>query len=148
MLIVIGTVIQDVVADAMSTEVVSRVDAAGNARPEDDIRAELGMVQVLGRLALVALEFLRWQDYPDGSPAFFARETVFLLGLVVPAISALGVLLIRSEAERAAADRLAHPRRRHRLWCGRPCARARRLPFGQEFIFVLSMRSFARCWSS
>ena len=52
MLIVVGTVIQDVVADAMSTEVVSRVDAVGNARPEDDIRAELGMVQVLGRLAL------------------------------------------------------------------------------------------------
>ena len=52
LLIVIGTVIQDVVADAMSTEVVSRVDAAGNARPEDEIRAELGMVQVLGRLAL------------------------------------------------------------------------------------------------
>ena len=54
MLIVIGTVIQDVVADAMSTEVVARVDAAGNARPEHDIRAELGMVQVLGRLALSA----------------------------------------------------------------------------------------------
>src|SRR6188474_364138 len=52
MLIVVGTVIQDVVADAMSTEVVSRVDAAGNARPEDEVRAELGMVQVLGRLAL------------------------------------------------------------------------------------------------
>ena len=52
LLIVIGTVIQDVVADAMSTEVVSRVDAAGKARPEDDVRAELGMVQVLGRLAL------------------------------------------------------------------------------------------------
>src|SRR3979411_1399205 len=34
MLIVIGTVIQDVVADAMSTEVVSRRDAAGPPRPE------------------------------------------------------------------------------------------------------------------
>ena len=32
MLIVVGAVIQDVVADAMSTEVVSRVDPAGNAR--------------------------------------------------------------------------------------------------------------------
>ena len=30
----------------------ARVDDAGNARPEQDIRAELGMVQVLGRLAL------------------------------------------------------------------------------------------------
>ena len=52
LLIVIGTLIQDVVADAMSTEVVARVDEAGNARPEQDIKSELGMVQVLGRLAL------------------------------------------------------------------------------------------------
>lgn len=68
MLIVVGTVIQDVVADAMSTEVVSRVDPAGNARPEREIRAELGMVQVWAALHS-ALEFLRWQDYPDGSPS-------------------------------------------------------------------------------
>ena len=34
MLIVIGTVIQDVVADAMSTEVVARTDAAGKPRPD------------------------------------------------------------------------------------------------------------------
>src|SRR5262249_39313110 len=51
MLIVLGSVIQDVVADAMSTEVVERVDAAGQPRPDADIRADLGMVQVLGRLA-------------------------------------------------------------------------------------------------
>src|SRR4029453_5266426 len=38
MIVVIGTVIQDVVADAMSTEVVARTDAAGNARPEEDVR--------------------------------------------------------------------------------------------------------------
>src|SRR5215468_6085693 len=41
MLIVIGTVIQDVVADAMSTEVVSRRDGAGNSRPEEEVRSEL-----------------------------------------------------------------------------------------------------------
>ena len=54
LLIVIGTVIQDVVADAMSTEVVSRVDATGEPKPEHEVRAELGMVQVLGRLSLSA----------------------------------------------------------------------------------------------
>ena len=54
MLIVLGTVIQDVVADAMSTEVVLRVDADGKPRPDDEVRAELGMVQVLGRLVIVA----------------------------------------------------------------------------------------------
>ena len=54
LLIVLGTVIQDVVADAMSTEVVARVDADGEPRPDDEVRAELGMVQVLGRLSLSA----------------------------------------------------------------------------------------------
>src|SRR2546427_2919253 len=53
-LLVIGTVVQDVVADAMSTEVVPRTDAAGNERPDDSVRVELGMVQVLGRLAVSA----------------------------------------------------------------------------------------------
>src|SRR6185369_9494425 len=52
LLIVIGTVVQDVVADAMSTEVVDRVDENGKPRPDAEVRAELGMVQVLGRLAL------------------------------------------------------------------------------------------------
>ena len=37
LLIVIGTVIQDVVADAMSTEVVPRIDEAGKPRPEHDM---------------------------------------------------------------------------------------------------------------
>jgi len=54
MLLVIGTVVQDVVADAMSTEVVPRHDAAGNERPDHKVRTELGMVQVLGRLAVSA----------------------------------------------------------------------------------------------
>ena len=43
LLIVIGSLVQDVAADAMSTEVVPRTDEAGKARPEHDIRAELGM---------------------------------------------------------------------------------------------------------
>jgi hypothetical protein len=42
------------VADAMSTEVVPRTDTAGNERPDDSVCAELGMVQVLGRLAALS----------------------------------------------------------------------------------------------
>ena len=96
LLIVVGIVIQDVVADAMSTEVVSRVDEAGNARPEHDIRAELGMVQVLGRLAL-SFGILAVAGLSGWLAGLLDRPTVFLLGLFVPALSVIGAMLIKSE---------------------------------------------------
>ncbi len=138
MLIVLGTVIQDVVADAMSTEVVARVDADGKPRPDADVRAELGMVQVLGRLALsfgiVAVAGL------SGVLAYvLPRQTVFLIGLVIPAISVTGVLLIRSEtSERRPIDwrilggGLAFGTAVAFLGLGG-------VPFAQEIIFVISM---------
>ncbi|HET7668510.1 MAG TPA: hypothetical protein VFK56_21095 [Mycobacterium sp.] len=96
MLVVIGTVIQDVVADAMSTEVVSRTDEAGNPRPDAQVRADLGMVQVLGRLAvsagiLVVAGLSGWLAH------VMSREAVFLLALVIPAISICGVFLRGTE---------------------------------------------------
>lgn len=99
-LIVIGTVIQDVVADAMTTEVVSRVDEKGEPRPDEEIRAELGMVQVLGRLAL-SIGILSVAGLSGYLAKILDRETVFLLGLFVPAISVTGVLLIRYETGEA-----------------------------------------------
>ncbi|MFX8708242.1 hypothetical protein ABTM42_20395, partial [Acinetobacter baumannii] len=50
LLSVTGVVLQDVVADAMSTEVVPRHNPDGSPRPQADIDHDLGMVQVLGRL--------------------------------------------------------------------------------------------------
>ena len=94
--IVVGTVIQDVVADAMSTEVVARADAAGKARPEAEVKADLGMVQVLGRLAL-SFGILAVAGLSGWLASIFSRETVFLLGLIIPAISVSGMLLIRPE---------------------------------------------------
>ena len=138
LLIVVGTVIQDVVADAMSTEVVARTDAAGQARPDDEVRAELGMVQVLGRLALSG-GIVAVAGLAGLLAAVFDRQTVFLLGLVVPALSLAGVMLIRSEtAERRPID--------WRILGGGLAFGAMVLalalgdvPFGQELIFVLSM---------
>jgi hypothetical protein len=95
-LIVIGTVIQDVVADAMSTEVVERVDERGEPRPDEEVRADLGMVQVLGRLSL-SIGILAVAGLSGYLAQIFPRDTVFLMGLVIPAISVTGVLLIRSE---------------------------------------------------
>ena len=138
MLIVIGTVVQDVVADAMSTEVVARRDLAGNARPEHEVRAELGMVQVIGRLALSA-GILAVAGASGALAGVLDRETVFLLGLIVPAVSVAGVLLIRTEtSERRPLD--------WRILGGGLAFGAAILalalgsvPFGQELIFTLSM---------
>jgi hypothetical protein len=96
MLLVIGTVIQNVVAEAMSTEVVARRDAAGAARPEEEVRAELGMVQVISRLSL-SVGVLAVAGLSGWLANIFDHMTVFLIGLVVPAISVTGVLLIRLE---------------------------------------------------
>ncbi len=138
MLLVIGTVVQNVVAEAMSTEVVPRRDPAGNARPEDDVRAELGMVQVISRLALSA-GVLAVAGLSGWLASIFDRATVFLLGLVVPAISVIGVVLIGSEThERRPLD--------WRILGGGMAFGAAILalalgsvPFGQESIFTLSM---------
>jgi hypothetical protein len=138
MLIVIGTVIQDVVADAMSTEVVSRVDAAGNTRAESEIRAELGMVQVLGRLAL-GIGILAVAGLSGWLAQLLNRETVFLIGLVIPAISALGVMLIRAEAaERRQLDwRIAGGGIGFGIVILTVALAG--LPFAQELVFVVSM---------
>ena len=100
LLIVLGTVIQDVVADAMSTEVVSRVTETGAGRsPDHDVRAELGMVQVLGRLSLSA-GVLAVAGLSGVLAGWLSRETVFLIGLVIPLISLIGVFLIAEEKAR------------------------------------------------
>ena len=138
MLIVLGTVIQDVVADAMSTEVVSRVDAAGKPRPDEEVRAELGMVQVLGRLSL-SLGILVVAGLSGLLAYLLPRETVFLIALVVPAVSVIGVLLIQSETgERRPID--------WRILGGGLVFGAvvallglGGVPFGQEIIFIVSM---------
>lgn len=93
---VIGVVLQDVVADAMSTEVVERNHPDGTPRPKADVDHDLGMVQILGRLALSIGAFI-----VAGLGGWLARilpyETVFLIGLVIPLISASGALLVRLE---------------------------------------------------
>lgn len=138
LLIVVGTVIQDVVADAMSTEVVPRTDATGKPRPEDHVRADLGMVQVLGRLALSG-GILAVAGLSGWLASMVSRETVFLIGLVIPAISITGVFLRqRTPSERRPID--------WRILGGGIAFGATVLaialggiPFAQEVTFALSM---------
>jgi MFS family permease len=93
---VVGVVLQDVVADAMSTEVVPRTRADGSPRPKEEIDHDLGMVQVLGRLAL-SLGIFVTAGLSGWLAQIYSYETVFLLGLVIPAISASGALLVKLE---------------------------------------------------
>jgi MFS family permease len=136
-LIVVGTVIQDVVADAMSTEVVSRTDATGAPREEGEVKAELGMVQVLGRLALSG-GILAVAGLSGWLATVLSREAVFLLGLVVPALSLLSVVLVKETGERRPLDRrilaagIGFGATVIALATGG-------VPYGQEIIFVLSM---------
>ena len=94
LLIVIGVVLQDVIADAMTTEVVERVQPDGAPRPKAEVDRELGMVQVLGRLALWS-GILSVAGLSGWLAQIYSYETVFLLGLAVPAVSLTGALLVR-----------------------------------------------------
>jgi len=97
LLTVLGVVLQDVVADAMSTEVVPRTEPDGAPRPQEAIDHDLGMVQIIGRLALT-LGAVSVAGLSGWLAAHLAYETVFLLGLAVPAISASGAVLVKLES--------------------------------------------------
>ena len=138
MFVVIGTVVQDVVADAMSTEVVAHTDEVGENRPAKDVRVELGMVQVLGRLA-VSAGVLTVAGLSGWLANFMSRQNVFLIALIIPAISVAGVFLRGTETmERRPID--------WRILGGGIVFGAivvvlgvGGVPFGQEIIFVISM---------
>ncbi len=90
---VLGVVIQDVAADAMSTEVVDRENPDGTPRDKDEVDRELGMVQVLGRLSLSFGIFLV-AGLAGWIASIYAYSTVFLLGLIIPLVSVSGAMLI------------------------------------------------------
>src|SRR3989337_2515844 len=94
LMIVIGVGLQAVIADAMTTEVVERVRPDGSPKPKAEGEPELGLVQVLGRLALWS-GILSVAGLSGWLAQLYSYETVFLLGLAVPAISLTGALLVR-----------------------------------------------------
>ncbi|WP_295556771.1 hypothetical protein [uncultured Hyphomicrobium sp.] len=94
---VVGVVLQDVAADAMSTEVVERETPDGAPRAPQEINRDLAMVQVLGRLAL-SLGLVVVAGLGGWLASLFSYETVFLCALVIPLISVSGALLIDIES--------------------------------------------------
>ena len=138
LLIVIGVVLQDVVADAMTTEVVERNRPDGAPRPLHEIERELGLVQVLGRLALWS-GILSVAGLSGWLAQIFSYETVFLFGLIVPAISVTGATLVRLDGAstrpidwRILGGGLLFGAAVLAIGLGG-------LPFGQELIFLISL---------
>ncbi|MFN3622814.1 MAG: hypothetical protein ACK4TP_02005 [Hyphomicrobium sp.] len=135
---VLGVVIQDVVADAMSTEVVDRENPDGTPRDKEVVDRELGMVQVLGRLAL-SFGIFCVAGLSGWIASVYSYETVFLAGLIIPLISISGALLISLRpVERRAID--------WRILGGGAIfglfvltLAGGDVPFNQEIVFVVSM---------
>ena len=143
LLLVLGAVLQDVVADAMTTEVVARTEPDGTPRDETIVKAELGMVQLMGRMAL-SLGVLSVAGLSGWIAGFMSRETVFLLGLIIPALTLLAVLGVREEVHDG------HPPDWRILGGGLGFGAAvialalGGVPYAQEIVFVLSMAVIIR----
>ncbi len=87
---VIGFVMQDVVADTMSTEVVDKNQS------EAEIHQELASIQVLARLSLgFAIFITGWVGGELADVFKDNREVVFIIALFTPLLSILGVTLVR-----------------------------------------------------
>ena len=97
-----GYVLQDVVADAMTVEAVPTIDKQGNPYPERDIKIMHTTMQTLGRVAIiggfVSVAMLNVTLF-DGVESM-SEETkvdvygkIYLLALIIPLISILGVIL-------------------------------------------------------
>ena len=142
LMIVIGVVLQDVIADAMTTEVVDRQRPDGTPKPKAEIDRELGLVQVLGRLALWT-GILSVAGLSGWLAQIYSYETVFLFGLAIPAISLTGAMLVRLDA-------VALKPIDWRILGGGIAFGAvvlaiglSGLPFGQELVFVVSVAVIA-----
>ena len=125
----IGYVLQDVVADAMTVEAVPRVDEHGHPVPDEERRAGHVTMQTLGRVAIIGggvlvsvINIVMFNDVEtmDASAKAAIYGKVYLMALVIPAISVLGVILEghlqRRQAKRLLAGGLTRDEVEHRLF--------------------------------
>ena len=99
-----GYVVQDVVADAMTVEAVPTIDEEGNAYPETDIKTMHTTMQTLGRVAIIggliavaALNITMFEGVENMSEEMKVEiyADIYLLALIIPVISIMGVVLGR-----------------------------------------------------
>jgi hypothetical protein len=97
-----GYVVQDVVADAMTVEAVPTIDEHGHPYPDSDIKTMHTTMQTLGRVAIIgglvavaALNITMFEGVENMSEemkvAIYAD--IYLLALIIPIISIMGVIL-------------------------------------------------------
>lgn len=88
-----GFMIQDVIADTMTVEVVPRIDSTtGLPRPKEDIDKELAHIQWLGRLVMMSSTAVG--AFAGGIVAkSFGYHAVVMFALGIPVISLLGCFL-------------------------------------------------------
>ncbi len=98
----VGYVLQDTVADAMTVEAVPAFDAQGQKLPEDDVKAMHTTMQTLGRIAIIsgyaivaAVNIGLFSGVAEMSQAETTEiyAQIYLLALIIPAISVIGVTL-------------------------------------------------------
>jgi len=87
-IMVVGFVMQDVVADTMSTEVVDKNQS------DAEIKKELAMIQVLARLSL-GLAIFTVAGLKGWLAEIYSYETMFKISLFIPILSIIGVSLVR-----------------------------------------------------
>ncbi|NKC31453.1 folate/biopterin family MFS transporter [Falsiroseomonas selenitidurans] len=137
---VIGLVVQDSVADAMTTEVVDRTEPDGTPRPTGVVQAELGDVQVLGRVALMGGAFAV-AGAGGWLAAIWPAQVIFLLAALLPLPALLAAFLLE---EGRAAEPADGPDPRV-LWGGLAFGLAMtaigltRPPFAEEIGFLLTL---------
>ncbi len=85
---VVGFVMQDVVADTMSTEVVDE------NQTKAEIRKELAMIQVLARLSL-GLAIFSVAGLKGWLAEIYSYETMFKISLFIPILSIIGVTWVK-----------------------------------------------------
>lgn len=131
---VIGFVMQDVVADTMSTEVVDKTQT------EEQIHQELATIQVLARLSLgFAIFITGWVGGELASVFKDNREMVFIIALFIPILSIIGVMLVKLNPVATS------PINKHILLGGLIFAvfvvimGYGNVPYSQEIIFVISL---------
>ncbi len=167
-----GYVVQDVVADAMTVEAVPQFDENGKRFAEADIKAMHTTMQTLGRFAIISgtvavamvnvVLFEGVEGLGEAEKAAIYAD-VYLLALIIPAVSVAGVILAsltqhwRARRLRAkgvgegkiAADLFAPPEKVKPNWlilggsgafvAFSLATGAGQVPYAQEIIFVGSM---------